>query len=88
MEIRKKLGSKKTEKSFEISVFLVFSLPDRFWPLDMAGAGGFEPATHGFGDRYSTSWAIPLCNASIIAHIRQKSKGFPEKSENFFVVLQ
>ena len=21
----------------------------------MAGAGGFEPATHGFGDRYSTS---------------------------------
>ena len=30
MEIRKKLGSKKTEKSLEISVFLVFSLPDRF----------------------------------------------------------
>ena len=27
----------------------------------LAGAGGFEPATHGFGDRYSTSWAIPLC---------------------------
>ncbi len=21
----------------------------------LAGAGGFEPATHGFGDRYSTS---------------------------------
>ena len=27
----------------------------------LAGAGGLEPATHGFGDRYSTSWAIPLC---------------------------
>ena len=23
--------------------------------LPVAGAGGFEPATHGFGDRYSTS---------------------------------
>jgi len=23
--------------------------------LVLAGAGGFEPATHGFGDRYSTS---------------------------------
>ena len=24
-------------------------------PFVLAGAGGFEPATHGFGDRYSTS---------------------------------
>ena len=41
----------------------------------LAGAGGFEPATHGFGDRYSTSWAIPLycaarCHtADIITHL-------------------
>ena len=83
MEIWKKLGAKKAEKSLEISAFLVFSRSDLNRPLNMAGAGGFEPATHGFGDRYSTSWAIPLCNASIIAHIRQKSKGFPEKSKNF-----
>ena len=60
MEIRKKTGSKKTEKSLEISAFLVFSRSDLNRPLNMAGAGGFEPATHGFGDRYSTSWAIPL----------------------------
>lgn len=49
MEIRNKLGSKKTEKSLEISVFLVFSRSDLNRPLNMAGAGGFEPATHGFG---------------------------------------
>lgn len=55
MEIRKKLGSKKAEKSLEISAFLVFSRSNLNRPLNMAGAGGFEPATHGFGDRYSTS---------------------------------
>ena len=55
MEIRKKAGTKKREKSFEISRFLLFSRADRFLPHNMAGAGGFEPATHGFGDRYSTS---------------------------------
>ena len=26
----------------------------------MAGAEGLEPSTNGFGDRYSTNWAIPL----------------------------
>ena len=55
MEIRKKLGAKKAEKSLEISAFLVFSRSDLNRPKDLAGAGGFEPATHGFGDRYSTS---------------------------------
>ena len=55
MEIRKKLGTKKAEKSIEISAFLVFSRSDLNRPKDLAGAGGFEPATHGFGDRYSTS---------------------------------
>ena len=55
MEIRKKLEAKKAEKSFEISAFLVFSRSDLNRPKDLAGAGGFEPATHGFGDRYSTN---------------------------------
>ena len=55
VKIRKKLGAKKAEKSFEISAFLVFSRSDLNRPKDLAGAGGFEPATHGFGDRYSTS---------------------------------
>ena len=55
MEIRKKLGAKKAEKSLEISAFLFFSRSDLNRPKDLAGAGGFEPATHGFGDRYSTS---------------------------------
>ena len=45
--------SLKKAKSYDLAFF-------------MAGAGGFEPATHGFGDRYSTSWAIPLCPHNII----------------------
>ena len=49
MEIQKKLGAKKAEKSLEISAFLVFSRSDLNRPKDLAGAGGFEPATHGFG---------------------------------------
>ena len=28
--------------------------------LNMAGEEGFEPSAYGFGDRRSTSWAIPL----------------------------
>ena len=55
MEIQKKLGAKKAEKSLEISAFLVFSRSDLNRPKDLAGAGGLEPATHGFGDRYSTN---------------------------------
>ena len=55
MEIRKKLGAKKAEKSLEISAFLVFSRSDLNRPKDLAGAVGFEPTTNGFGDRCSTS---------------------------------
>ncbi len=31
----------------------------------MAGAVGLEPTTDGFGDRYSTNWAIPLKTLNI-----------------------
>ncbi len=55
MEIRKKLGAKKAEKSFEISAFRIFSRSDLNRPKDLAGAEGLEPTTHGFGDRYSTN---------------------------------
>ena len=51
MEIRKKLGSKKTEKSLEISVFLVFSRSDRFWPLDMAHYYKIDPYHKFFRNR-------------------------------------
>ena len=30
----------------------------------LAGAVGLEPTTNGFGDRYSTNWAIPLYSSS------------------------
>ena len=36
------ISLKKAKSKFDLAFFL-------------AGAGGFEPATHGFGDRYSTS---------------------------------
>ena len=36
MEIRKKLGAKKAEKSLEISAFLLFSRPDLNQPKDLA----------------------------------------------------
>ena len=36
MEIRKKLGAKKAEKSLEISAFLVFSRSDLNRPKDLA----------------------------------------------------
>ena len=54
MEIRKKLGAKKAEKSLEISAFLVFSRSDLNRPKDLAGAGGLEPTTPSFGDWCST----------------------------------
>ena len=40
-EIQNKTHQKEKNRSLSTSV--------------LAGAGGFEPATHGFGDRYSTS---------------------------------
>ena len=43
MEIRKKLDVKKTEKSLEISAFLVFSRSDLNRPKDLEGAVNFEP---------------------------------------------
>ena len=44
MEIRKKLGAKKAEKSLEISAFLVFSCLHLNQTLIMAGIAGLEPA--------------------------------------------
>ena len=43
MEIRKKLGAKKAEKSLEISAFLVFSCLHLNQTLIMAGIVGLEP---------------------------------------------
>ena len=43
MEIRKKLGAKKAEKSLEISAFLVFSRSDLNRPKDFSGALRLSP---------------------------------------------
>ena len=48
----------------------------------LAGAEGLEPTTHGFGDRYSTNWAIPLflcripCDRYIISQTFQNFNTF------------
>ena len=74
MEIRKKLGAKKAEKSFEISAFLVFSRSDLNRPKDLAGAGGFEPATHGFGVALKKRKALKML---VFSHV---STTFPHKT--------
>ena len=51
MEIRKKLGTKKAEKSLEISAFLVFSRSDLNRPKDLAEAVNFEPYAYFFRNR-------------------------------------
>ena len=71
-----------TEKSHSLSRMAFF----------LAGAGGFEPATHGFGDRYSTSWAIPLCavlsaTLVIISHPEQNCNSFFKIFLHFFTRL-
>ena len=36
----------------------------------MAGEEGLEPPTDGFGDHYSTNWAIPLNYFAIIQNLK------------------
>ena len=55
-KFRKTLESKKTEKSLEISVFLLFSCLHLNQTLIMAGIAGFEPAKM----PESKSGALPL----------------------------
>ena len=43
MEIRKKLGAKKAEKSLEISVFLLFSRSDLNRPKDLVHSYKIDP---------------------------------------------
>ena len=65
MEIRKKLGAKKAEKSLEISAFLVFSRSDLNRPKDLAAEEGFEPS-----QTESESVVLPLHNSAILNSFR------------------
>ena len=51
MEIRKKLGAKKAEKSLEISAFLVFSRSDLNRPKDLAHHFKIDPQSKFFRNR-------------------------------------
>ena len=51
MEIRKKLGSKKAEKSLEISAFLVFSRSDLNRPKDLSCPFKIDPQSKFFRNR-------------------------------------
>ena len=67
MEIRKKLGLKKTEKSLEISVFLVFSCLHLNQTLIMAGVAGFGPTHAGVKVPCLTAWLHPITYALIVS---------------------
>ena len=58
-KFRKTLESKKTEKSLEISVFLLFSCLHLNQTLIMAGMAGFEPTNAGVKVPCLTAWRHP-----------------------------
>ena len=61
MEIRKKLGAKKAEKSLEISAFLVFSRSDLNRPKDLAHPFKIDPYRKFFRNRSVVfSWWVDL----------------------------
>ena len=65
-KFRKTLESKKTEKSLEISVFLLFSCLHLNQTLIMAGMAGFEPTNAGVKVPCLTAWRHPNAYPCII----------------------
>ena len=57
---------KKSTKPFGLVLFF------------LAGAEGLEPTTHGFGDQYSTNWAIPLRTKILYHTIGEMSSLFAD----------
>ena len=59
MKLRKNAGSKKREKSLEISRFLVFPRSDLNWLVIMAGVAGFGPTDARVKVWCLTAWLHP-----------------------------
>lgn len=53
-----------TQAFFNIFWVILWTCGPKTAIQNLAGAVGLEPTTNGFGDRYSTNWAIPLCSSS------------------------
>ena len=53
-----------TQAFFNIFRVILWTCGPKTAIQSLAGAVGLEPTTNGFGDRYSTNWAIPLCSPS------------------------
>ena len=53
-----------TQAFFNIFRVILWTCGPKTAIQSLAGAVGLEPTTNGFGDRYSTNWAIPLCSSS------------------------
>ena len=70
MKLRKNAGSKKREKSLEISRFLVFPRPDLNWLVIMAGVAGFGPTSARVKVWCLTAWLHPnmLFHTQIVYH--------------------
>ena len=82
-KFRKTLESKKTEKSLEISVFLLFSCLHLNQTLIMAGMAGFEPTSARVKVWCLTAWRHPN-NSYIISRLLRRVKSFFRKSRDFY----
>ena len=81
-KFRKTLESKKTEKSLEISVFLLFSCLHLNQTLIMAGMAGFEPTNAGVKVPCLTAWRHPnmMCgDTCIFYHSFSRLSSVPAK---------
>ena len=74
MEIRKNLWTKKAEKSFEISAFLVFSRSDLNRPKDLAG-------TEGLARLRSERWREETVPRTLSLHAPFESLLFQQKQK-------
>ena len=88
-KFRKTLESKKTEKSLEISVFLLFSCLHLNQTLIMAGVAGFGPTNARVKVWCLTAWRHPSIEmAPLVGHTKYYSIGIPGLQSFFYIFLQ
>ena len=86
MEIRKKLESKKAEKSFEISAFLIFSRSDLNRPKDLWCPFKINPYHKFFRNKsiYTRKGSEPTKTKYWPAEDKEKATDHKTRGKNFF----